>query len=44
MIPKSTITLTREHARKLINLVDTLEDNDDAQKVYTNADFDDDLS
>ena len=42
LVPKNTITLSREHARKLINLVETLEDNDDAQNVYTNADFDED--
>ena len=44
MVPKNTITLSRQDARKLINLVETLEDNEDAQKVYTNADFDHDLS
>jgi transcriptional/translational regulatory protein YebC/TACO1 len=24
----------------MMNLIDTLEDNDDVQKVYSNADFD----
>ena len=40
MVPQNTITLNTSDARKLINLVETIEDNDDAQKVYTNADFD----
>ena len=26
----------------LVNLIDNIEDNDDTQKVYTNADVDDD--
>lgn len=42
MVPKNTITLSAGDARKLINLVEAIEDNDDAQKVYTNADFDHD--
>jgi transcriptional/translational regulatory protein YebC/TACO1 len=32
-----------ETAQKLIKLIDALEDCDDVQKVYTNADIPDDL-
>lgn len=40
-IPQNTVELRGDDARKLINLVDTLEDNDDVQKVYTNAEIPD---
>ncbi len=32
-----------ESAQKLIRLIDALEDLDDVQKVYTNADLPDDI-
>lgn len=38
-LPSNTIALSIEDARKLLNLVDSLEDSDDVQKVYTNADI-----
>jgi len=41
-IPDNTVSLNAEDARKLLNLVEALEDNDDVQKVYTNADIPDD--
>lgn len=39
-IPENTVPVAGEDVQKVINLIDTLEDNDDVQKVYTNADFD----
>ncbi|MBN4052698.1 YebC/PmpR family DNA-binding transcriptional regulator [Roseiflexus sp. AH-315-K22] len=39
MVPQTTLRISGEDARKLINLIDAIEDNDDAQKVYTNADI-----
>jgi YebC/PmpR family DNA-binding regulatory protein len=40
-IPQNTVDITGDDVRKLMNLVDTLEDNEDVQKVYTNADISD---
>jgi YebC/PmpR family DNA-binding regulatory protein len=42
MVPQNTVSLRGDDARKLMNLIDVLEDHDDAQKVYTNADIPDD--
>ncbi|QKK08685.1 MAG: YebC/PmpR family DNA-binding transcriptional regulator [Planctomycetota bacterium] len=42
-IPDNTITLDSNDARKLMNLIDALEDSDDVQKVYTNADIPDEV-
>ena len=39
-IPENTVEVTGDDVRKVMNLIDTLEDNDDVQKVYSNADFD----
>jgi len=40
MVPKSTVTVEDEtSARKLLRLVDALEDNDDVQGVYANFDI-----
>jgi YebC/PmpR family DNA-binding regulatory protein len=41
MIPQNTVELRGGDAKKLMNLVEGLEDNDDVQKVYTNADIPD---
>ena len=41
-IPQTTIEVGGDDVRKLMNLIDNLEDNDDVQKVYTNADIPDD--
>ena len=38
-IPETTVLVKGEDARKLMNLIDTLEDNDDVQKVFSNADI-----
>jgi len=39
-IPENTVPVAGEDARKVLNLIEALEDNDDVQKVYSNADFD----
>lgn len=42
MLPANTVEIRGDDARKLMNIVDALEDNDDVQKVYTNADIPED--
>jgi transcriptional/translational regulatory protein YebC/TACO1 len=42
MIPSNRIEVRGEHAKAVMELVDTLEELDDIQKVYTNADIPDD--
>ena len=39
MIPKTTISLDDKQAERTLRLLDTLEDLEDVQKAYTNADF-----
>ena len=39
MVPKSTVSLDRQQAEQTLRLLDSLEDLPDCQKVYTNADF-----
>lgn len=44
MIPKNTIQVEdEEQAKKLLTLIDSLEDNDDVQNVWANYDFSDAL-
>ncbi len=38
-IAKNTVSVSGENAEKVIKIIDALEDNDDVQNVYTNADF-----
>ena len=38
-VPKDWITLDKEQARKYMNLLENLEDHDDVQKVYSNAEL-----
>jgi YebC/PmpR family DNA-binding regulatory protein len=38
-VAKNTVEVSGETAEKLEKLIDALEDNDDVQNVYTNADF-----
>jgi len=40
MVPKNTVKVEGADAQKLVKLLDALEDLDDVQKVYTNADID----
>ncbi len=41
MLPQNTIKLTGKDAENMLKLMDTLEDCDDVQKVYSNFDIDD---
>ena len=42
-VPENLIEVDVATGRKVMNLYDTLEDNDDVQNIYTNADFPDGL-
>jgi YebC/PmpR family DNA-binding regulatory protein len=39
MLPQSTVNLQGKEAEQMVSLMETLEDCDDVQKVYTNADI-----
>jgi len=39
MVPKSTVKLESEQARRMLHLMEALEDHDDVQKVYANFDI-----
>jgi YebC/PmpR family DNA-binding regulatory protein len=43
MLPQNTTTLAGKEAEQMMRLMDMLEDCDDVQKVYTNADIPDEL-
>ncbi len=43
MFPQSTVSLQGKEAEQMLNLMETLEDCDDVQKVYTNADIPEEL-
>jgi|SRR5690554_745081 len=43
MIPSVTVALDKDGAEKVLGLVDMLEDLDDVQNVYTNADISDEI-
>lgn len=43
MLPKNTVPLDDKTAKKALNLLDQLEELDDTQKVYSNADFTDEV-
>jgi YebC/PmpR family DNA-binding regulatory protein len=43
MIPKSTVEPTEPEARRLLKLVDALEDNDDVQEVFANFDISEEM-
>jgi YebC/PmpR family DNA-binding regulatory protein len=43
MIPKSTISLDEKQALQVLKLLDTLEELDDVQRVYSNGDFPDEV-
>jgi transcriptional/translational regulatory protein YebC/TACO1 len=44
MLPQNTTNLEGKEAEKMIKLMETLEDCDDVQKVYTNADIPEDMA
>ena len=39
MLPQSTTSLAEKEAEQMVRLMEMLEDCDDVQKVYTNADI-----
>ena len=41
MVPKTTLALDVRRATQTLHLMDRLEELDDVQRVYTNADFPD---
>ena len=43
LIPKSTVKVTGDDARKILDLVNGLEEHEDVQNVYANFDIPDDL-
>ena len=43
MLPQTTTNLTGKEAEQMVRLMEMLEDCDDVQKVYTNADIPDDI-
>lgn len=43
MIPQTTVPIAGEKAEKLLRLIEKLEDDDDVQAVYSNADIPDDI-
>ena len=43
MIPKTTIRVTGEDAKRVLALVNELEDHDDVQNVYANFDIPEDV-
>jgi YebC/PmpR family DNA-binding regulatory protein len=43
MIPKNTVKLEENDARKTMKIVDALEDSDDVQEVFANFDISDDI-
>ncbi|MGB9498971.1 MAG: YebC/PmpR family DNA-binding transcriptional regulator [Dissulfuribacterales bacterium] len=43
MLPQTNVSLKGKEAEQMLKLMDALDDNDDVQKVYTNADIDEDV-
>jgi transcriptional/translational regulatory protein YebC/TACO1 len=41
MVPKTTVDIAGDDAAKVIRLLEVLDDLDDVQKVWSNADVDD---
>ncbi|MCY0863546.1 MAG: YebC/PmpR family DNA-binding transcriptional regulator [Sulfobacillus sp.] len=41
-LPKTTVAVEGREAEQLMELLELLEDHDDVQRVYSNADFPDD--
>ena len=42
-IPKTTVTLDSEALKKVMKLIDVLEDDDDVQKVYHNIELNEEI-
>lgn len=43
MLPKNTVQLDKDGAKKILRLIDALEENDDVQEVYSNFDIPDEV-
>lgn len=43
MIPQNYVKLETDDAKKMLKLMDTIEDHDDVQNVYANFDIPDDF-
>jgi len=43
MLPKSQVKVAADHARSVLKLIEILEDHDDVQNVFTNADIPDEV-
>ncbi len=43
MLPKNTVQLEKDTAKKILRLIDALEENDDVQEVYSNFDISDEV-
>jgi transcriptional/translational regulatory protein YebC/TACO1 len=43
MLPENTIKLDGKEAESMVKLINALEDHDDVQNVYMNADIDEEL-
>ena len=43
MVPKNTVTLDANDAKQTLRLLDSLEELDDIQRVFSNADFPDEV-
>jgi YebC/PmpR family DNA-binding regulatory protein len=43
MLPKNMVTLNESDAKKVLKLIDALEDHDDVQEVYSNFDIPDEI-
>lgn len=43
MVPKTTVKLSEEDARKTLRIIDALEESDDVQEVYANFDIPEDV-
>ena len=43
MLPQSTVNLAGKEAEQMVRLMESLEDHEDVQRVYTNADIPEDL-
>ncbi len=43
MIPNNKVKLNKSDAKKMLNLMDELEDHDDVQEIYANFDIPDEI-
>ena len=43
MVPQQSVELDQSDAKKVLNLIEILEDNDDVQDVYSNFDISDEV-